>query len=177
MFLALALISLFVRSLMPVGSEAQITFFVFTMIFTGTWLISLFMMTINHFMKGQEMAQAIEEIKTLENRIVLKEEKKKELVEYMNEQVVNIFPKFEEKILSVIGPGQNKELLALFQQYPELQSSKHLSQLVSDVSSLVTDIYRVKDKLEMKKEEIRVYLHNPWFLVRIKISDGVRCKI
>lgn len=177
MFLVLALVSLFVRSLLPVGTGGEMVFFIFTIIFISVFVGSLFITTINHFIKGESIVQSIEEIRTMENKIALRESKKEELTNYMNEQVLNVFPKFEEKILSVLGPGNNKELLALFQKYPELQSSKHLSKLVSDVTGLVTDIYRVKEKLEMKKEEIRTYLRNPWFLAKVKVSDEIMRKI
>jgi hypothetical protein len=119
------------------------------------------------------MIRVIQEIKTLENMIIIREKKKKELETYMNEQILNVFFKFEENILSTIGSAQNKDLLALSQRYPELESSKHLLNLVNDVKNLVDNIYRAKEGIENKKEEIRIYLSNPWFLFKLNIKDDV----
>jgi hypothetical protein len=92
----------------------------------------------------------------------------------MSEQVIDIFPKFEERILKSLSPGNNKDLIALFQKYPELKSSKHLAKLVDDVSRLVRDIYAEKESLEYIKKKIRTYYANPWFVVKLKISDKLK---
>jgi len=174
MFFILGLISLGIMCLMPNNTDAELTFFVFTMIFSGVWVVSAFAMTINHFVKAEEIVSRIENIKTTQNKIKLQVQKKEELTTFMNEQVLNVFPKFEEKILKALSPGSNKDLIALFQKYPELKSSKHLSELVKETTVLVNNIYREKEHLEDQKTKIRVYLANPWFLVKLKMSEEIK---
>lgn len=173
-FFVVSIVMILVRPLATPGTDGHLALLVLFIVFAGAGFIAMFAMTINNLVKGVEIMEKMEELKTQQNKIKLGEKKKDELMSYMEEQVLNVFPKFEERVIQSVAPGSNKDLLALFQKYPELKSSKHLAKLVDDVTQLVDGIYSDKRSMEYTKEKIRLYLVNPWFPMKVKVSEEVR---
>jgi len=161
-------------------TESQDAYLIFSIgmfvpLVAGT--VSIFATSINQLVKAQEMLGVVEGVTTIKNKIVLRMAKKDDTMKYMEEQMLNVFPKFEERVLKSLSPNSNTDLIALFQQYPELKSSKHLSDLVNDYDEMVKSIYDEKESLEYKKGNIREYLRNPWFFYTIKLSKDLLTEI
>jgi hypothetical protein len=133
----------------------------------------LFGTTVAQFVQTGVVKQNIAEVKTRQKKIVFAEEKHTQLNEFYERQVLEVYPEFERKLLEALGPGKNTDLIALFQQYPELQSSKLLRQMVGNISNLVDNIYNRKENLEYTLEQIRVYQSNSWVLFKYTIPTEI----
>lgn len=100
----------------------------------------------------------------------MSEEKAKELGTYFEKYLGNDFPAFEKEMLTAISQKPEK-LMALFQTFPELQSSFTLNKLVEKISNLVEGVYHRKSSLENTYEKLRIFYNCPWLLVKPTISN------
>jgi len=128
---------------------------------------------ISQFVLTGIVKENIAKVKTDQRKIAIAEEKHKQLNEFYEKQILEVYPDFERKLLESIGPGKNTDLLALFQQYPELQSSKLLRQMVDKITSLVSSIYDRKENLERTLESIRMYQTNSWMIFKYSIPEEI----
>jgi len=155
------------------SGETNQILYVLGWIFLIAGVVSTLGFTIGNLVKNNDMNLRTSQIITQKRKIQFAEEKYDVLKEYYEKQVLEVFPKFEKTLLEKISPANNKELLALMNEYPDLQSYKLLKDLMEKITSLVNTIYNQKNYLESSYEEIRQYIIDPWILVRIKVQEDL----
>ena len=128
---------------------------------------------IAQFVLAGMVKENIAEVRTYIKKAKLAEEKHDELLKFYEKQVLDVYPNFEKSLLEALGPGKHTDLVALFQQYPELQSSKLLRQMVDNISQLVKNIYYEKEKLENTYQQIRIYRTNSWVIFKFSIPEEI----
>jgi len=128
---------------------------------------------IAQFVNSGELKENLAEVKVCQRQIKYSQEKHDELKKFYEKQVLEVYPNFEKNLLESLGPGKNADLVALFQQYPELQSSKLLRQMVDKITNLVDRIYSDKNSLERTFKQIRIYQTNSWIIFKFPIPEEI----
>ena len=135
--------------------------YAFLVIFSVTFIVTVIQQLALH----TTFKSLLEELKSDEAKIKLAEDKYRELSVYFEKYLGNDFPKFEKEILTAIAQKPEK-LLAIFQTYPELQSSFTMTKLIDKVDALVHNIYEKRKEAESTKRRINTLLSCPWLIVK-----------
>jgi len=157
----------FGKNVAMVGSDLYKTLLVFQFIFLIVFSATFIIAVIQQLSLYTRLTEYVEELKRHKAEITLAENKHKELSVYFEKYLGSDFPKFEKEILTTISQKPEK-LLAIFQTYPELQSSVTLSKLMDHIRKLVENIYDKKHDMEYTRCHIRKIITCPWLLIKPK---------
>jgi hypothetical protein len=140
--------------------------------FSGLWFI---VSSINNFYCYAEQQKKFEELRASLKKIsILKEKSEKILAEfklYLGEK----YPELEKQIFSDISnSAKDSDKWGMFvTKYPKIQSSKTFNYLVSEMDSLISEIYKLKMEIENDCSSIRFFIKNKWFIIKPKIPTDL----
>lgn len=146
---------------------------VFQIIFTATYVIffiSGFFHHMNHF---HGIKRSINDYRRYKKDVVQKQEKLEDLKKYYEDYLAKLYPEIEKEIFKKIADNQPKELVALFQQYPDLKSSVVLKKLTKKVTELYNQVYSAKESVNWRVAEIQNSQSNPWILWTPKLPTDI----
>jgi hypothetical protein len=150
---------------------------VFQIIFTATYIIffiSGFFHHLNHF---HGLKRSLNEFRRSKKDLVQQQEKLDDLKKYYEEYLAKLYPEIEKEIFNKIADNQPKELVALFQQYPDLKSSVVLKKLTKKVTELYNKLYSSKESFNWRISEIQNSQCNPWILWNPKLPVDIEKEI
>jgi Na+-transporting NADH:ubiquinone oxidoreductase subunit NqrC len=155
-------------------SDEFATFFlILQIIFVVAFFVFLIVMVFYNLDWHRAYKKIYNKINKIKKEIVLSEAKYKELSEYYNKCISDGFPTLEKDLFSKIADNQPKELIALLQNYPELQSSKLYSDMTTSVSHLISSIYIKKNELYENHEKLENIHCDGWILIKPKNYAGL----
>jgi flagellar motor component MotA len=137
-------------------------------VFIISSLIITFVMVFYNMDWNRASKRIYNRIKRIKKDIKLKEDKFKEISEYYNKCISDGFPTLEKDLFLKISDNQPKELMALLQNYPELQSSKLYSDMINSITELISHIYREKEYLYNEFEKLENIQTDGWILIKPK---------
>lgn len=105
-------------------------------------------------------------IKKYEKDISQQEEKYEKLKEYYEHHLAENYPNMEREVFGKIAESQPKELIALFQAYPELQTSTVLTNMMDKITQLMGKIYDLKENINYCEERLDNIRTNPWLIIK-----------
>jgi len=158
--------SIFKVSSIDMSANTITTLFVFQILFATVLFIFLI---VAFFYAMSERASAItikNQIHRYNKEVTLAEEKYDKLKDYYEKHLAENYPNMEREIFGKIAESQPKELIALFQSYPELQTSTVLTDMMKQVTNLVDSIYSKKYEIERNEERLSNIRTDPWLLVK-----------
>lgn len=147
---------------------------VFQIIFTATYIIFFISGFFHHMTSYKNFLENLNEIRNSQKTIIQKKEKLDALQKYYEEYLAKIYPDIEKDIFNKIAENQPKELVALFQQYPDLKSSVVLKKLTKKVTTLYNDLYSSKSSLNWELKKIQDFKINPWLLWMPKVPADIQ---
>lgn len=134
--------------------------------FSGFLIVAVFY----HMRVFRESVKITNKIKKLKNKVVLREQKYKELSEFYEKYLAKEYPNIEKDIFNKISENKPNELMALLQNYPELKTYIGFGDMVNRISELVKDIYETKEYINAQIEDIDNILTNPWLIWKPKTN-------
>jgi hypothetical protein len=167
---------IFLRHIAPT-EDWQTAALVFQIIFTAVYIIffiSGFFHHLNHF---HGMKRSLNEYKRNKKDLANKQEKLEDLKKYYEDYLAKLYPEIEKEIFNKIADNQPKELVALFQQYPDLKSSVVLKKLTKKVTELYKEVYSSKESVNWRISEIQNSQTNPWILWTPKLPADIEKEI
>ncbi|MDD5649064.1 MAG: hypothetical protein PHF86_01415 [Candidatus Nanoarchaeia archaeon] len=102
--------------------------------------------------------------------LILYEAKNIELKTYYEKYLGNNYPNFEKDIFIKIAENQPKEIMALFQAYPELKSSLTITDLIKNITGLVGEICEIKNNINHDVEKLENIKTDSWLIWKPQIQ-------
>ena len=148
------------------SDDADTTFLVLQIIFAAV----AFIFGVVAFFYNMDWRRAIihkkNAIKRYERDKATDTTKYETLKAYYEKHLSENYPNMEKEIFGKIADSQPKELVALFQAYPELQTSKVLTDMMKNITNLVTAIHSNDDQISSIQEDVDNIKEDPWLLFK-----------
>jgi hypothetical protein len=146
------------------------TFLVFQVIFGITFFV-FFIVAIFYQLDGMRAGKRIKNsYERQKKRLILYEAKNIELRTYYEKYLGNNYPNFEKDIFIKIAENQPKEIMALFQAYPELKSSLTIIDLIKNITELVGEICDIKNNINYDVEKLENIKTDSWLIWKPQIQ-------
>jgi hypothetical protein len=150
---------------------------VFQIIFTAVYIIFFITGFFHHMNHIQQMNKSINDYKRCKKEVNNKQQKLDDLKKYYEEYLAKLYPEIEKEVFNKIADNQPKELVALFQQYPDLKSSVVLKKLTKKVTELYNQVYSAKENTNWRITELQNSQMNPWILWTPKLPADLEKEI
>ena len=144
------------------------TLLVFQIIFTSVFFIFSVVAFFYTTSEYQNFHMIKNSIKKYRKDLIQKQEKYETLKSYYEKHLAESYPNLEREIFGKIAESQPKELIALFQSYPELKSSTVLTNMMDKITNLIDKIYLTKQSISYEEERIDNIETNPWLIIKPK---------
>lgn len=136
---------------------------------SGVWFFGSF---VNGLYYYDQQIKRFEDIRGYLKKIVLYQEKQKNLIDEFKVYLAEKYPELEKEVFKMISSSSSDIHVML--SYPEIKSSETLMELVSQINKQASEVYNRREYVENLCVEVRHYSKNNWFIIKPSVPSDIQ---